>query len=187
MLYQKATRTTRKSGKDMEFPDSINGIWYIYIWLYIYIYDYIYIFIYDYIFFRQRRRTIAGFDMVFLSRLPTKTDNNTVYKVPYHFYPKKKTEVCTSQGTFSHFFSVKPRKFTSFHHFSHFFLLKPRKKPWIHRCFPVLWPHLLRRRDSPAEEGPSGPSGCMADGRAATAARAWQPPAGRWLAKYQLL
>jgi len=37
-------------------------------------------------FFRQRRRTIAGFDMVFLSRLPTKTDNNTVYKVPYHFY-----------------------------------------------------------------------------------------------------
>jgi len=26
MLYRKATRTTRKSGKDMEFPDSINGI-----------------------------------------------------------------------------------------------------------------------------------------------------------------
>jgi hypothetical protein len=26
MLYQKATRTTRKSGKDIEFPDSINGI-----------------------------------------------------------------------------------------------------------------------------------------------------------------
>ena len=83
-------------------------IWlYIYMIIYIYIYDYLYIYIwlymimYDYIFFRQRRRTIAGFDMVFLSRLPTKTDNNTAYKVPYHFYPKKKTEVCTSQGTFS--------------------------------------------------------------------------------------
>ena len=37
-------------------------------------------------FFRQRGRTIAGFDMFFLSRLPTKTDNNTVYKVLYHFY-----------------------------------------------------------------------------------------------------
>ena len=26
MLYEKATRTTRNSRKDLEFPDSINGV-----------------------------------------------------------------------------------------------------------------------------------------------------------------
>ena len=52
--------------------------------IHIYIYDYIYI--YYYIFFRQRRRTIAGFDMFFLSRLPTKTDNNTVYKASLCYF-----------------------------------------------------------------------------------------------------
>ena len=110
-------------------------------------------------------------------------------RVPFHGEAGLQEEdrgVYLSRHVFP-FFLSKTKEIHQFSPLFPFFLLKPRKNPWIHRCFPVLWPRLLRRRDSLAEEGPSGPSGCMADGRAATAARAWQPPAGRWLAKYQLL